>query len=264
MTLGSKIGIGRTAEVFDWGDHQIIKLYYADFPIDDIQRELDVARVAHQAGVKTPAVGNLVEVDGRTGVIYERIDGKTLLNYMLAKPWRVHSFAKQMATLHTSLHKTPAQDMPTQFDRFRSIIQRHFDGNDQTQLLDYLNTLPDGDMLCHGDFHPDNIIFSESGELVVIDWMNGTQGPALADVARTSLMLTIGAPPDSSFLIRLVIWVFRQQFHRSYITQYCQLSGYSRADIERWMPIVAAVRIAENIIGEEQYLQPLIAQVINQ
>ncbi len=32
-----------------------------------------------------------------------------------------------------------------------------------------LNALPDGDFLCHGDFHPDNVMMT-SGDPVLIDW----------------------------------------------------------------------------------------------
>ena len=31
-----------------------------------------------------------------------------------------------------------------------------------------LNALPDGDFLCHGDFHPDNVMMT-SGDPVLID-----------------------------------------------------------------------------------------------
>jgi len=32
MDKGPRLGVGRTAEVYAWGDHQILKLYRADMP----------------------------------------------------------------------------------------------------------------------------------------------------------------------------------------------------------------------------------------
>lgn len=34
MDKGPRLGVGRTAEVYAWGDHQILKLYRADMPRD--------------------------------------------------------------------------------------------------------------------------------------------------------------------------------------------------------------------------------------
>lgn len=42
----------------------------------------------------------------------------------------------------------------------------------------------DGDSLCHGDFHPGNILLS-NGHTMVIDFMNVYHGDFLYDVART-------------------------------------------------------------------------------
>jgi aminoglycoside phosphotransferase (APT) family kinase protein len=261
MKPGAKIGAGRTAEIYEWNDRQIIKLFNEGFPIDLIHREAQLARAAHQAGVATPAVGDLVEIDGRTGLIYDRVSGLILIEHIQARPWRMRAFAREMAALHVALHQTTGAGVPSQRDRFRSRIQRHFDGEAQTRLLDYLDTLPDGNTLCHDDFHPENILLTAAGP-VIIDWMNGAQGHPLADVARTSLILTIGDSPNTSPLRRLLIRALRQQFHQAYITHYCRLTGTALADIERWLPVIAAVRIAENIPGEATQLRTLIAPII--
>src|SRR5262249_24371676 len=54
-------------------------------------------------------------------------------------------------------------------------------------ILRVLETLPDADALCHGDYHPDNVLLSARGPLV-IDWENAALGDPLADVARTLLL----------------------------------------------------------------------------
>ena len=77
--------------------------------------------------------------------------------------------------------------------------------------------------------------------------MNGTQGHALADVARTSLMLTIGVSPNTTLMMRLMLGLLRKQFHQ----------------IKRWLPVVAAARVADNIPGEAPHLKAYIAPVVN-
>ena len=38
------------------------------------------------------------------------------------------------------------------------------------KLLAWLDTLPDGQRFCHGDYHPGNVILTKAGP-IVIDWM---------------------------------------------------------------------------------------------
>ena len=63
MTRGRLIGRGRLAEVFAWGDHEVIKLFYPGRPKEPVEREADKSRVAYESGLSTPAVGETVEVD---------------------------------------------------------------------------------------------------------------------------------------------------------------------------------------------------------
>ncbi|KAA8746258.1 phosphotransferase family protein [Paenibacillus sp. UASWS1643] len=47
-------------------------------------------------------------------------------------------------------------------------------------------TLPDQQQICHGDFHPDNVMLSEAGDQYwVTDWMTGMSGDPAGDVARS-------------------------------------------------------------------------------
>jgi len=43
-----------------------------------------------------------------------------------------------------------------------------------------LRELPDGEALCHGDFHPRNVIV-DGDELTIIDWVDASSGPPAAD-----------------------------------------------------------------------------------
>ncbi|MCR8642935.1 aminoglycoside phosphotransferase family protein [Paenibacillus sp. N1-5-1-14] len=51
-----------------------------------------------------------------------------------------------------------------------------------------MDRLKDGDTLCHGDFHPGNILLS-NGHPMVIDFMNVCHGDLFYDVARTVFLV---------------------------------------------------------------------------
>jgi aminoglycoside phosphotransferase (APT) family kinase protein len=60
-----------------------------------------------------------------------------------------------------------------------------------------LERLPDGEALCHGDFHPGQVTLSE-GRAAVLDWNGAKRGDALFDYARTRVLLSFGEPPPGT------------------------------------------------------------------
>jgi aminoglycoside phosphotransferase (APT) family kinase protein len=79
--------------------------------------------------------------------------------------------------------------------------------------LKALETMPDGDRLCHGDFHPGNILLGRSGP-VIIDWIDSSIGSPLADAARTSIMLLGAATTVSSIFLRKGIQILHTVYLR--------------------------------------------------
>lgn len=134
-------------------------------------------------------------------------------------------------------------------DRIRRV--RSLPASLQESVLATLAALPDGGALCHGDFHPGNVILSPRGP-VIIDWVDVSIGPPLADVARTLLLATVGAPPG--ILRRASVAALRAVFRRTYLTRYAAIRPFDRAELPRWMIPVAAARLAEGVPGEEPYL----------
>src|SRR5215471_10254672 len=58
--------------------------------------------------------------------------------------------------------------------------------------LTRLANMPEGDRLCHGDFHPINVL-GEISRPVVIDWPDACSGDPAADVCRSYLLLRLHA-----------------------------------------------------------------------
>jgi len=100
MPLPEKpIAIGATTEIFSWENGQILKLFRDWFSADAVQTEARTARLIHASGAPVPAVGEIVEISGRIGLLYKRIDGHSMLVALTAQPWRILVFARQLAAL---------------------------------------------------------------------------------------------------------------------------------------------------------------------
>ena len=112
-----------------------------------------------------------------------------------------------------------------------------------------LDSLPDGDVLCHGDFHPANVMRSPNGP-VVIDWPNATQGAAEADIARTLLLLGAGEPPSYTPMMRVLTKTGRRLFIWLYVGAYKRARPLDKAEVRKWALPVAVARLSEDIEQE--------------
>lgn len=244
MEKGPIIGAGRTADVYAWGNDRVIKLYQSWMPAIAIEREFAITRTAGDAGLPVPAVDQLVEVDGRIGIILERIEGISMLKVLESKPWKFIALSRQLAILHVQMH---ACLIPAGLYTQRQQIERGIDlatdlsKEDKKNIRGVLAQLPEGGSVCHGDFHPDNIILNSQGP-VIIDWMTGTRGHPLGDVARTSLLFqTGGLPPRIPFHLRVMINVSRSVMYSVYFDTYMHLHPATHQQIDAWqLPILAA------------------------
>jgi uncharacterized protein (TIGR02172 family) len=246
--LGKPIGLGRTAEVYAWKTGYVLKLFHQDIPLHIIEHEARMARIVHQAGLPSPAVQDIVPHAGRYGLVYERVLSVSMLQTLASQPWMLLRFARLLAELQVRLHRIAAvPGLPVQHDRVRNKILAAAILSPELQqtALNLLATLPLGHYVCHGDFHPGNVLLTDKGPMI-IDWIDATCGHPLADVARSSLLLQMAALPQKS-PGRWVPQLGRQWFHRLYLRRYLQLCPGDQRELARWRLIYAAARLSENV-----------------
>lgn len=260
MTSGPLLAEGRTAEVFAWGDDQVLKLIRRGFSPELADREAQIVHAVHEAGVSCPSALDLVEVDGRRGIVFERVEGPSVFEIMMSQPRTVDGWARSLAELHAGMHAASAPHLPSLRDRLENRVRSApgLRGRARRALAAALDALPDGDAICHGDFHPGNVHATSKGP-VVIDWVDAARGPPLADVARTELLARVGKPPlDPDTLVRFNS--LRLPFLDKYLDRYFDVRPGSPEALHAWLPIVAAARLNERISGERRELKRMIRQ----
>jgi len=257
------VGLGRTAEILLWDENQVLKLFRDGWSLSSVKWEENVARKIYEAGLPVPAVFGIVEVDGRYGIIYERVDGQSMLSVLIAKPEKIELFAGMFAKLHTQMHSLELTGFPSQRQQLERKIRNAepLPENRRNAALRALHKLPDGSVLCHGDFHPDNILMSSRGP-VVIDWNDATQGNPHADIARTLLLLQQGDPQQQFNINKEQISSMRSLFIDIYLKLYTKIRPISLEKIELWRLTVAAARLSEGIKEEESRLLSIVETLI--
>jgi tRNA A-37 threonylcarbamoyl transferase component Bud32 len=252
---------GTTADVYEWGEGRVLKLFNPSQSRDSVEYEASTGKIVVSAGLAVPQVYEVLEENGCWGIVYERISGSELSD--LLRPWNAQRHGRTMARLHVTLFTQHIQDLPRQRDRLTRRVSTSpgFSEADRRRLLNQLYSLPDSDLLCHGDFHMANLIRTEQG-LIIIDWMDATQGHPTADIARTILILeeltetidwvmpqVLGAdsklPGWAKRLFASLLRDTLRRLLRGYREEIERLVPEAKALIPRWMPVLAAARLHE-------------------
>ena len=257
--LPSPIAQGRTALIYPWERGTILKLFHDWMPEENTVYEARIADLVHQTGLRVPAVVEKVEINGRHGIVYEQVEGPTMSQVMMGELWRYRHYARLLAELHAQVHAQPAHpEMPSQHKRLKNKIHAVEGAPEAVKkaALQALQALPQGDSLCHGDFHPENILMTKDGP-VIIDWMDAARGSPIADTARTRLLSTIGGLPEQ-VVLRWLVQRLRLTMLDIYMETYFERQHASRDDLEAWMFPIAFARFSEGIEEEHPLLIPLV------
>lgn len=257
------VGEGRTAEIYEWGEGRVLRLYRAGASQGWVQRELRAFQGVSEAGIPSPTVypadsdDGLLETDGRLGFVMDRVDGPTMLHCLTRQPWKLWAYASMLANLHVSMHRQATTSLPSQRERFHRVIDglgEQLNSETIELLHEALEELDDATVICHGDFHPDNVILSDQGP-IIIDWGPATAGAPAADVAWTvHLFKNGGTPPGMARGQRLMLALLRRMFLFAYRRAYVGGSTLRWRDVAQWKDVNAAIRLGDGIPEEQEGL----------
>ncbi|WP_164821738.1 phosphotransferase family protein [Paenibacillus koleovorans] len=261
MELGQKLGEGRLAEVFEFGRNRAIKLFRSGTSVAQVTHEYEIAGIVHQAGLPVAEPYELFQMGERIGIIYERITGLTLLKHIITDLRKLRWAAELSGQLHADLHKVSTCALPSQRNRMsRNILAAPLEENVKAKAMELLVQLPDGDSLCHGDFHVDNVIFTTNGSIIV-DWENASSGSPLADFVHSSLILRVASQPE--FIRGIDFRSVKFQILRHYMSAYLKANPSDRLAWIRWIVPSAINRLHEGIPGERDSLLRIIHRGIS-
>ena len=229
--LGALLGVGKEAEVFVCGA-MVVTLYKSTAPNRSPFREAAILAMLEPLGLSAPIVHSVHQIGDRWGVLMSRVEGPSFAETVAHQVRALPALLNRMAQLQLQVHNRPATQFACLKARLATNIQRASILGElrQSNLLAGLAKMPDGDRLCHGDFHPYNIM-GPHGREVLIDWLDASRGEPAADVCRSYVLLRPAAPEMAS----------------AYLDAYAQVGGKSRVAILDWLPFVAAARLAEGV-----------------
>jgi len=263
-----KIAEGREAEVFEYDAGSVLRLFRDERMAASLEREAAAMNAVRAAGGPAPHARGTVRENDRPGLIIERLDGPDMLTLLGKKPWYTFSAGRILGETHAALHEVVAPpELPLQKERFRRRIETAAaESPEHARLGEFvlraLDALPQGDRICHGDYHPGNVLITADGPRV-IDWPNSTKGDPHADVARVLLTFDIASvPPGAPTLVRRLEKLARRFIRSRYVAAYRRTRPLDDALLARWRIPVAADRLAEGIEDETDKLLSMLYEAM--
>ena len=197
-----KIGAGTCGEVYRLDEETIIKLYYPRIKDEEIEHEKMLAKKAFVLGVPTAISYDIVESDGRLGVVYELINSKTLAEIMRADPDNIEKYVEMYADVCRKIHSINVDDdeLPSFKDINRADIPNvsGISEEERQYLYDFLDIVPERTSCIHGDLNINNIMVQD-GECCLIDMGEFSTGTPMFDISRILFSMHFTAPEDNDY-----------------------------------------------------------------
>ena len=250
-----KIGIGRTAEVYDYEDDKVLKLFYSAFNVKTIEDEYLIAKGISTTTSLVPRVYDIVHIRNRTGIVYEKIKGKMLSDYLSGNIINTRRIIRKFAQTQKKINNTSSENIPNHTDKLRQRISSSclLSDPEKKTVLKYLSLINNNE-ICHGDYHPENVFVDQNHDFRVIDWANMFVSNKYLDIARTYYLIKSGKSlNDKTKLGSLIEWVGRQIIAKLYWKEV-----KAEKDIkEYFLPclfIIIVTRYDENIEQEKEWI----------
>lgn len=222
------IGTGNTATIQQETATIVRKQFHAHVPHAAVQQEFQNHLSIQNHFPMTPRVYNQVNHSIRM----EYLKGESLGDLMKRHPVRILRYMTTMVALQRYLHTLSVDGLPLLQERYPA----------HTELVA-------GHTLCHGDFHPYNLLLVKE-DVYVIDWMDASIGNPLMDVARTFLLLRYGGRSSlRNPAERVSRFILSHLYRVCYFKRIRKVTGFKGC-----LRLCAASRLKEQITPVESVL----------
>ena len=187
------------------------------------------------------------ELLARPAQVMERAPGVTMLERVRRAPWSTPRLLRRLARLQARLHGLAVEDFPPGDDlvdhrlRLPRRVADELDHRGLTEALERIDRLAAAlrdapPSVCHGDFHPLNVIV-DGEDASVVDWTDAGVGDRHGDVARTVVLLDVAWIAAGGAAERGALRVLGPRLARRYRRAYEQHLPLDPRRLARWAPL---------------------------
>lgn len=265
--LGAPLYVSRSSELYLWEENKLLKLFFEEVDPEFSKREENSLKESFQKKLSEVECFGAVKIEGRTGLLIKKLNGKTLLALLAEDASILPKIPEYMAALQLKMHAEKSETMISYKSVVMSALESEpllfLSADEKKKAQEYIQQLPDGENILHLDYHPDNIM-SDGDVTSVIDWATAAKGVPAADVATTVYILADGeVPPGTSKEEAEFLANLRAEVLKNYLAQYRKVNPISDEEIAQWRLATLVVRLGVwNIESEKEKLQVKIREEI--
>jgi hypothetical protein len=248
---------GGQAEIYEIDEEKVLRVLRNPEDEKYLKAEMSIMHALKAKGKDVPAVYEYLRVNDMPAIVIERIYGMTMLDDIKKNPIKLFKQAEKLANLHINIaDSSTGLGLLSIKQRAAFLIPRAemLNADSRAFALKVLEELEEGNEICHGDFHPGNILIS-NGKYFVIDWFGATSGRKISDIAHTYLLLKIiPRIPGMSRFQYDIMKLFGRILADRYLKSCYKLSLFDWGELSRWMVVRAAERVFYGLPSEKAAL----------
>lgn len=183
----------------------VLRIFPAKYPAQKRAKEVQAHQIAAQMGIAP----KLLYVDKKANVLLMPfVDGHTLSFVDLKSPRVLRNLGKSLQKFHSysgsfDQNRTQLARVKKHYERalkkgvsFPTIMAKVYEEYvKESQLLE-----KEEKVLCHGDLNPNNILVTDDGNILIIDWTNATWEDPCAEIAYLTFLSGFTPRQTEAFL----------------------------------------------------------------
>ena len=229
--FGDIVGKGAQATVYA-REKYAVKLYRDGYPKRYVFTEAYIMANLELVNFPGPRVHEILLVNERYGLRMDRVKGKAMSEEFRDRdPARCKEALDVLVDLQCGLQKYDTvgwvRDLKQRFHE-DLVLNDRISVDLKKNLLGILDGLPDGQALCHCDFHAGNVFFDDE-KYTVIDLLQVCRGDPAADAACSYAAY--------NFTDR--------ELAEYYLNRYCDKTGISGKSVRQWLTVYAGILLGQ-------------------
>ena len=180
------IGSGYASRVYALPDGNVVKVLRQGGP-EEAEREIRLSKWAFSKGIPTAISYDVVDVDGRPGLVYESLGRGNLRNAFRDEPERFDALLADYLKLLRTVNSLTDEEgrLPAASAKYRAALEAVKDlltPEEAARAAALLSTIPEKATLVHGDCQIKNVRVVK-GELFLIDLDTLSRGDPIFELA---------------------------------------------------------------------------------
>lgn len=260
------IAQGGEADIFDLDETRVLRVLRRGNASNSTEKELLPILINHK--IKVPRIYEYILIGESQAEIMEKIDGKTMIDYLQKHPLEMKTIVREFAQMHVNLlNIKDTCKITTMEDRINYTLKNNdvFDKKIVDFILEIYQGLTKGSSICHSDFHPGNILMKlqnkyehknrfSNYENYIIDWSGAYIGSYLSDIAHTYLLLTnVPIIPGQSRINHYILSKSGKLVAKSYLKEINKHLKLDYTEFSKWTVIMSMLRAFYGLPSEREY-----------